>query len=129
MIRVPMYKPGKENATRIEFRSPDPTCNPYLAFALMLGAGLKGVEGKYPLPEPVEHDIFEMDAKARAEAGITSLPGSLWEALEEFKQSVMANDVLGDHIFGKVIANKEKEWDMFRIHVTDFEINRYLPML
>ncbi len=129
MIRVPMYKPGKENATRIEFRSPDPTCNPYLAFALMLGAGLKGVEGKYALPEPVEHDIFEMDAKARAEAGITSLPGSLWEALEEFKQSVMANEVLGDHIFGKVIANKEKEWDMFRIHVTDFEINRYLPML
>ena len=129
MIRVPMYKPGKEKATRIEFRSPDPTCNPYLAFALMLGAGLKGVEGKYPLPEPVEHDIFEMDAKARAEAGITSLPGSLWEAVEEFKQSVMANEVLGDHIFGKVIANKEKEWDMFRTHVTDFEINRYLPML
>src|SRR5512136_1971365 len=122
MIRVPMYKPGKENATRIEFRSPDPTCNPYLAFALMLGAGLKGIEGKYALPEPVEHDIFEMDAKARAEAGITSLPGSLWEALEEFKQSVMANEVLGDHIFGKVIANKEKEWDMFRTYVTDFEI-------
>ena len=129
MVRVPMYKPGKEKATRIEFRSPDPTCNPYLAFALMLGAGLKGVEGKYPLPEPVEHDIFEMDAKARAEAGITSLPGSLWEAVEEFKQSVMANEVLGDHIFGKVIANKEKEWDMFRTYVTDFEINRYLPML
>jgi glutamine synthetase len=129
MIRVPMYKPGKENATRIEFRSPDPTCNPYLAFAVMLGAGLKGVEGKYPLPEPVEHDIFEMDAKARAEAGISSLPGSLWEALEETKQSVLVNEVLGDHIFGKFIANKEKEWDMFRIHVTDFELNRYLPML
>jgi glutamine synthetase len=129
MIRVPMYKPGKENATRIEFRSPDPTCNPYLAFAVMLGAGLKGVEGKYPLPEPVEHDIFEMDAKARAEAGISSLPGSLWEAVEETKQSVLVNEVLGDHIFGKFIANKEKEWDMFRIHVTDFELNRYLPML
>jgi glutamine synthetase len=129
MVRVPMYKPGKEKATRIEFRSPDPTCNPYLAFALMLGAGLKGVEGKYPLADPVEHDIFEMDARARAEAGITSLPGSLWEALEEFKQSVLANEVLGDHIFGKVIANKEKEWDMFRTYVTDFEINRYLPML
>ncbi len=129
MVRVPMYKPGKEKATRIEFRSPDPTCNPYLAFALMLGAGLKGVDGKYALAEPVEHDIFEMDAKARAEAGISSLPGSLWEALEEFKQSVLANEVLGDHIFGKVIANKEKEWDMFRTAVTDFEINRYLPML
>jgi glutamine synthetase len=129
MIRVPMYKPGKENATRIEFRSPDPTCNPYLAFAVMLGAGLRGVEGKYPLPEPVEHDIFEMDEKARAEAGISSLPGSLWEAVEETKQSVLVNEVLGDHIFGKFIANKEKEWDMFRIHVTDFEINRYLPML
>ncbi|HEX9157571.1 MAG TPA: hypothetical protein VF827_06090, partial [Syntrophales bacterium] len=132
---------------------PDPACNPYLAFAAMLGAGLAGIENDYELPpeasnniyemteeerraagilslpEPVEHDIFEMDAKARAEAGITSLPGSLWEALEEFKQSVMANDVLGDHIFGKVIANKEKEWDMFRTYVTDFEINRYLPML
>ena len=70
-----------------------------------------------------------MDAKARAEAGITSLPGSLWEATEEFKQSVLANEVLGDHIFGKVIANKEKEWDMFRTYVTDFELNRYLPML
>ncbi len=129
MIRVPMYKPGKEKATRIEFRSPDPTCNPYLAFAVMLGAGLKGVEGKYPLPEPVEHDIFEMDEKARAEAGITSLPGSLWEALEETKQSVLVNEVLGDHIFGKFVENKKKEWDMFRTHVTDFEINRYLPML
>jgi len=129
MIRVPMYKPGKEKATRIEFRSPDPACNPYLAFAVMLGAGLKGVEGKYPLPEPVEHDIFEMDEKARAEAGITSLPGSLWEALEETKQSVLVNEVLGDHIFGKFVENKKREWDMFRTHVTDFEINRYLPML
>jgi len=129
MIRVPLYKPGKETATRIEFRSPDPACNPYLAFALMLGAGMKGVDGKYPLPEPVEHDIFEMDAAARAEAGITSLPGSLWEATEEFKRSVLANEVLGDHIFGKVIANKEKEWDLFRTHVTDFELGRYLPML
>ncbi len=129
MIRVPLFKPGKETATRIEFRSPDPACNPYLAFALMLGAGMKGVDGKYPLPEPVEHDIFEMDAAARAEAGITSLPGSLWEATEEFKRSVLANEVLGDHIFGKVIANKEKEWDLFRTHVTDFELGRYLPML
>jgi glutamine synthetase len=129
MVRVPMYKPGKEKATRIEFRSPDPTCNPYLAFAVMLGAGLKGVEGKYPLPEPVEHDIFEMDEKARAEAGISSLPGSLWEALQETRHSVLVNDVLGDHIFGKFIANKEKEWDLFRTHVTDFELSRYLPML
>ena len=81
MIRVPMYKPGKEQATRIEFRSPDPACNPYLAFAIMLAAGLKGIEGNYPLPDPIEEDIYEMDEEARDRAGIMSLPGNLFEAL------------------------------------------------
>jgi glutamine synthetase len=129
MVRVPMYKPGKEQATRMEYRSPDPACNPYLAFSVMLAAGLKGISGKYPLPEPVEEDIFEMDEKARAKAGITSLPGNLFEAIQEVSRSVLVRDALGDHIFNKFIENKEKEWDMYRIHISQFEIDRYLPIL
>jgi glutamine synthetase len=129
MIRVPMYKPGKEKATRMEYRSPDPSCNPYLAFAVMLAAGMKGVEKGYPLPEPVEEDIFEMDEKARAKAGITSLPGSLYEALNAVQGSNLVRDTLGEHVFEKFIDNKKVEWDRFRIHVSQFEIDRYLPML
>ncbi|MBW1857226.1 MAG: glutamine synthetase, partial [Deltaproteobacteria bacterium] len=87
MIRVPVYKPGKEQATRIEFRSPDPACNPYLAFSIMLAAGLKGIEGNYPLPDPIEEDIYEMDEEARDRVGITSLPGNLFEALQEIEKS------------------------------------------
>jgi len=129
MVRVPMYKPGKERATRMEYRSPDPSCNPYLAFAVMLAAGMKGVEKAYPLPEPVEEDIFEMDEKARAAAGITSLPGSLYEALQWVQGSKLVRDTLGDHIFEKFVENKKVEWDRFRTHVSQFEIDRYLPML
>jgi glutamine synthetase len=129
MIRVPMYKPGKEKATRIEYRSPDPACNPYLAFAVMLAAGMKGVEKKYVLPEPVEEDIFEMDEKAREKAGITSLPGSLYEALQLVSKSELVRETLGDHIFQKFMENKKVEWDRFRTHVSQFELDRYLPML
>jgi len=129
MIRVPMYKPGKENATRIEFRSPDPACNPYLAFAVMLAAGLKGIEKKYELPDPVEEDIYEMDERARIKAGIVSLPGSLYEAIGLVSKSALVKETLGSHIFEKFIANKKLEWDRFRTHVSQFEIDRYLPML
>ncbi|UCG21596.1 MAG: glutamine synthetase, partial [Deltaproteobacteria bacterium] len=129
MVRVPMYKPGKEQATRIEFRSPDPACNPYLAFAAMLAAGLKGVEDKYQLPDPVEEDIYEMDEAARAREGITSLPGSLFEAIQEMEKSVLMRETLGEHIYNKVIENKKIEWDRFRTHVSDYELNQYLPIL
>jgi len=129
MIRVPMYKPGKEKATRIEYRSPDPACNPYLAFAVMLAAGMKGIEKSYPLPDPVEEDIFEMDEKARDEAGITSLPGSLYEALGVVSGSELVRETLGEHIFSKFIENKKVEWDRFRTHVSQYEIDRYLPIL
>jgi glutamine synthetase len=129
MIRVPMYKPGKEKATRIEFRSPDPACNPYLAFAVMLGAGLKGIKESYALPDPIEEDIYEMDEAARERAGITSLPGSLFEALQEVEQSPLVRETLGDHIFGKLLANKKIEWDRYRIHVSKYEVERYLPLL
>ena len=129
MVRVPMYKPGKENATRMEYRSPDPACNPYLAFAVMLAAGMQGIEKAYPLPNPVEEDIFEMDEKARAKAGITSLPGSLYEAMQILQDSKLVRDTLGGHIFEKFIENKKVEWDRFRVHVSQYEIDRYLPML
>jgi glutamine synthetase len=129
MVRVPMYKPGKEVATRIEFRSPDPACNLYLAFAVMLAAGLKGVEENYKLPEPIEEDIYEMDEVAREGAGITSLPGSLFEAIQEMEKSDLMRETLGEHIFDKLIHNKKIEWDRFRTHVSLYEIENYLPIL
>ncbi len=129
MVRVPMYKPGKEQATRIEFRSPDPACNPYLAFAVMLAAGLKGIEQNYSLPDPIEEDIYEMDEEARERAGITSLPGNLFEALQEVEKSELVRETLGDHIFNKFVANKKIEWDRYRIHVSQYEIEKYLPIL
>src|SRR4030066_944663 len=129
LVRVPMYKPGKEKATRIEFRSPDPACNPYLAFAVMLAAGLKGIEKGYELPPPVEEDIFEMSEKARKKHGIDSLPGNLYEAVQLTEQSELVRETLGDHIFHKFIENKKIEWDQYRTHVSQFELEKYLPIL
>jgi len=129
MIRVPMYKPGKEKATRIEFRSPDPACNPYLSFAVQLAAGMAGIEEGYPLPDPVEEDIFEMSPQEREARGILSLPGNLYAAIEEVKKSSLVREALGDHIFFKFIANKEIEWDRYRTHVSRYEIEKYLPIL
>lgn len=129
MIRVPMYKPGKEQATRIEFRSPDPACNPYLAFAVMLGAGLSGIENKLELPDPIEEDIFEMNPAERRAHGITDLPGNLYAATLETEKSELVKEVLGDHIFNKFIENKKIEWDAYRTHVSQFEIDKYLPVL
>ena len=105
MVRIPMYKPGKEKATRVEFRSPDPACNPYLAFAVMLAAGMKGIEERYPLPEPVEEDIYEFSAEKRKELNITELPGNLYEAICETENSELVREALGDHIFSKFIEN------------------------
>ena len=129
LVRVPMYKPGKEAAMRCELRCPDPACNPYLAFAVMLAAGLKGITEGYELPEPVEEDIFEMDLKAREKAGIISLPATLGEAIALTEKSELVRETLGEHIFNKFIENKKAEWDAFRTHVTDFELKRYLPIL
>ncbi|MBW2029885.1 MAG: glutamine synthetase [Deltaproteobacteria bacterium] len=129
MIRVPMYKPGKELATRIEFRSPDPACNPYLAFAAMLGAGMSGIEKKMELPEPIEEDIFEMNPAERRAYGITDLPGNLYAAILETEKSELVREVLGDHIFDKFIENKKIEWDQYRTHVSQFEVDKYLPVL
>ena len=129
LIRVPMYKPGKEKATRIEYRCPDPACNPYLAFAVMLNAGLTGIKENYSVPEPVEEDIFEMGEKERKERGIESLPGDLNDALSFTRKSAVVREALGDHIFEKFIENKEIEWDRYRIHVSQYEIDRYMSIL
>lgn len=129
MIRVPMYKPGKEKATRVEFRSPDPACNPYLAFAVMLGAGLEGIEKKYELADPIEEDIFEMNPSERKAHGITDLPGNLYAAILETEKSELVKKVFGDHVFNKFIENKKIEWDKYRIHVSQFELDKYLPVL
>jgi glutamine synthetase len=129
MVRVPMYKPGKEKATRIEFRSPDPSCNPYLAFAVMLGAGLEGIDKKYELPDPVEEDIFEMNPAERKAHGITDLPGNLYAAILATEESELVRTVLGDHVFNKFIENKRIEWDSYRTHVSQFEIDKYLAKL
>lgn len=129
MIRIPMYKPGKEKATRIEFRSPDPSCNPYLAFAVMLAAGLEGIEKGYELPAPVEENVYEMSEAEKHERGIKSLPGSLMEAITLCEKSELVRKTLGDHVFRNLIENKKKEWDAFRTHVTQYELDTYLPIL
>jgi len=129
LIRVPEYKPGKENATRIEYRAPDPACNPYLAFAAMLAAGLEGIEKEYPCPDPVEENVFEMSEEERRERGIAHLPGSLWEAIELAEGSDLLRRCLGDHLFDSLITNKKIEWSDYRRQVTDYELKRYLPML
>ena len=129
LVRVPEYKPGKEKSTRAEYRAPDPACNPYLAFSVMLAAGLEGIEKQYELPAPVEEDIFEMTPEEREERGIRTLPGNLFEAVQEMERSTLVRRALGDHVFEKFLANKRIEWDRYRIHVTQYELGKYLPLL
>ena len=129
LVRVPMYKPGNEKATRMEVRCPDPACNPYLAFSVMLAAGLKGIEEGYELGDPIEADIFEMTPEERAERGITSLPGNLGEAIAATEDSELVREALGDHVFEKFIENKKIEWDAYRTHVSQYELDKYLSIL
>jgi len=129
MIRIPGYKPGKEVATRIELRSPDPACNPYLAFAVMLSAGLEGIENDYEPIQPVERNVYNMTEKEREELGIGSLPKDLHEAIQIAKSSEWLRKTLGDHVYYKLIENKEIEWENYRAQVTSFELERYLPVL
>lgn len=129
LIRVPMYKPGKENGTRIEFRCPDPACNPYLAFSVMLAAGLDGIHRQQALADPVEEDIFRMTPAERTSRGIDTLPDSLNRAIELAEGSSLLQEALGQHVFEKFIENKKIEWDNYRLSVTQYEIQKYLPML
>ena len=129
LVRIPMYRYGKEKATRVELRSPDPACNPYLAFAVMLASGLEGIKNKYELGNPVEENIFHMDDAQRKKKKIDSLPGTLESAIELFENSKLMKETLGDHIHGSLIANKVKEWDQYRIQVSNYEIERFYPIL
>lgn len=129
LVRVPMYKPGKEMATRAELRCPDPACNPYLAFAVMLAAGLKGIDDGYELPEPMEQNLYYLTEHERRELGIESLPASLGEALAITEKSELVRQTLGDHTFERFIEVKHMEWDEFRVQVTPYEIQKYLPIL
>ena len=129
LIRVPEYRPGREKATRIEFRSPDPACNPYLCFSVMLTAGLKGIEEGLTPPEPIEENVYEMTAAERAKRGISTLPSSLFEAIQLTEKSKLVREALGEHVFNAFITNKKIEWDHYRTQVTGYEIDRYLPIL
>ncbi len=129
LIRIPEYQPGREKSTRIELRSPDPACNPYLAFSVILAAGLEGIEKEYPPPEPMEGNVFEMKPEERKERGIGTLPGSLAEAIRLAEDSEVVRKALGDHTFRIFIENKKIEWDQYRAQVTDYELKRYLPIL
>jgi glutamine synthetase len=129
LVRVPMYTPGKEQATRVEFRSPDPACNPYLAFAVILAAGLAGIEGEYELPPEASNNIYEMSEDERRAVGIESLPEDLFEAIAAVDSSELLRDTLGDHVFEYLVRNKREEWDAYKAYVTPYELERYLPLL
>jgi glutamine synthetase len=129
LVRIPLYQPGREKSTRVELRSPDPACNPYLTFSVILAAGLEGIEKGYPLPEPTEENVFEMKPEEQRRRGIETLPGSLVEAIHLAEKSHLVRKALGDHVFSSFIQNKKIEWDLYRTSVSDYELKRYLPVL
>ncbi len=129
LIRIPLYKPGSEQATRAEIRCPDPACNPYLTFACLLQAGLEGIERGYELPEPMETNLYHLTAEQRRERGIVSLPETLGEAVDELSRSELVRRALGPHIFDRYVELKRKEWDEYRVQLTSWELERYLAVL
>jgi glutamine synthetase len=129
LIRIPLYKPGHEQATRAEIRCPDPACNPYLTFAALLQAGLEGVEQGYELPDPMETNLYHLTAEQRRERGIVSLPETLGEAIDELALSELGRKALGPHIFDRYIELKRKEWDEYRVQLSEWELERYLSVL
>jgi glutamine synthetase len=128
LIRVPRYRLGDEKATRIELRSPDPVCNPYLAFSMMIAAGMDGVEQGLLPPPPTERNIYEMNPDMRNQHRIGMLPSSLYEAILRTEESDFVRETLGEHVFRRFIENKKIEWDNYRMAVTDYEIREYFPV-
>jgi glutamine synthetase len=127
LIRVPMISPGKSiEGTRAEVRCPDPSSNTYLAFAVMIAAGLDGVERGLQLSEPVEESLFEMDAARVSERGIRELPGTLGEAMDELRSDPVICEALGEHVLEHYLEAKQAEWDEYRAQVTQWELDRYL---
>jgi len=129
LVRIPLYKPGSEQATRAEIRCPDPACNPYLTFAALLHAGLEGIEKGYELPEPMETNLYHLTAEQRKARGIDALPETLGEAIDELAGSELARRALGPHIFDRYVELKRKEWDEYRVQLTQWEMDRYLKVL
>jgi glutamine synthetase len=129
LVRIPLYKPGAEQATRAELRCPDPACNPYLTFATLLHAGLEGIEQGYELPAPMETNLYHLTAEQRAERGIVGLPETLGEAVTELSHSDLARKALGNHVFDRYVELKRKEWDEYRVQLTQWEMDRYLAVL
>jgi glutamine synthetase len=129
LIRIPLYKPGSEQATRAEIRCPDPACNPYLTFATLLHAGLDGIEKGYELEAPMETNLYHLTAEERRDQGIVSLPETLGEAIDEFSASDLMRRAFGDHIFTSYVKLKRNEWDEYRVQLTQWELDRYLGVL
>jgi glutamine synthetase len=128
LIRIPLYKPGNEQATRAEIRCPDPACNPYLTFAALLHAGLEGIEKGYELPPPMEQNLYHLTAEQRRERGIVALPETLGEAIDELVSSDLTRQALGKHVFDRYVELKRKEWDEYRVQLTHWEMERYLVL-
>ncbi len=128
LIRIPRINPRVPKATRVELRCPDPSCNPYLAFAVMLAAGLDGIERKLELRAPIEEDLYHMGPEERTSRNIGSLPASLGDALEALKKDKVVQAALGEHIYERFLATKTQEWDEYRIHVSNWEVERYLEL-
>jgi len=129
LVRVPLYHPGREKATRMELRCPDPACNPYLTFAVLLQAGLEGIEKGYELPEPMEKNLYHLSAEERKRLGVEQLPESLGEAIEITAESELMLRTLGEHMFNRYVEIKRQEWDDYRVQVTQWELDRYLSIL
>lgn len=129
LIRVPLYVQGKEDTVRAELRNPDPAANPYLAFAVMLAAGLEGIEQEYELPPSVEPNIYKMNAEQREAIGLGALPNNLYEAITETQQSELVRRTLGKHVFERFVTNKLNEWYEYREQVTDWEVDKYFSKL
>jgi glutamine synthetase len=129
LIRIPLYKPGSEQATRAEIRCPDPACNPYLTFAALLHAGLEGIEQGYELPDPMETNLYHLTPEQRRERGIVSLPETLGEAIDELSRSDLMRKALGPHIFDRYVELKRKEWDEYRVQLSQWEMDKYLAVL
>jgi len=129
LIRVPLYHPGKEKATRAEIRCPDPSCNPYLAFAGLLHAGLEGIERGYELPDPMETNLYELTTPERRSLGIESLPESLGEAIAAAEESELVEKALGPELRDRLVELKRREWDEYRVQLTQWELDRYLKVL
>jgi glutamine synthetase len=129
LVRIPHYSPGRESSTRVELRCPDPSCNPYLAFAVMLAAGLDGIEQELAAPPPVNEDVYDFDEDDLRERAIGVLPGTLDEALQELAADQVIRDALGKHVYHAFVRAKRAEWDDYRIRVTEWELARYLEAL